>query len=274
VEAGLRTDNLAAPFPEEANRQLISRIASLHLAPTPGAAAALRRECLPIPEVHVTGNTVVDALQWMVTKLPADGAPPPPMPGEAAADLSRFTDPRRRVVLITGHRRESFSGGLVAVCGGIARLAGQFPETDFVYPVHLNPAVQKATAGVLGGLQNVHLIAPVGYARSVWLVRRSTFVITDSGGLQEEAPALGKPVLVTRESTERPEGVEAGCALLIGYDVEALVARASEWLADPAALARHTPQQSPYGDGLAGLRVVAAVRRRLGLATQAVEAWP
>ncbi len=272
VEAGLRTDNLDAPFPEEANRQLISRIATLHLAPTPGAAAALRREHLPAPDIEVTGNTVVDALTWMAAALPADGSPPHVDRTEARV-LSRFSSDRR-VVLITGHRRESFSGGLVAVCGGIARLAAAFPEVDFVYPVHLNPEVGKATHAALGGLANVHLIAPVGYASSVWLIRRCAFIITDSGGLQEEAPTLGKPVLVTREATERPEGVQAGCALIVGYDVEALVARASAWLADSSAMDHFVPTQSPYGDGRAALRVVAAVRTRLGLAADPVEAWP
>lgn len=270
VEAGLRTHNLQAPFPEEANRQLISRVASLHLAPTPGAAQALGGERLPVDDIEVTGNTVVDALQWMAARLPVDGSPPA---GPEHQLLQTFANDRR-LVLITGHRRESFSGGLLAVCGGIARLANAFPGTDFVYPVHLNPAVQQATAKALGGQTNVHLIPPVGYASSVWLIRRSTMIITDSGGLQEEAPALGKPVLVTRESTERPEGVAAGCALIVGYDVEALVSRAHEWLADARAMQPFVPTQSPYGDGRAGLRVVAALRRRLGLPTKPVEAWP
>ncbi|MCA9694707.1 MAG: UDP-N-acetylglucosamine 2-epimerase (non-hydrolyzing), partial [Myxococcales bacterium] len=196
VEAGLRTGDLAAPFPEEANRQLVARVASLHLAPTPGAAAALRREGIAARDIVVTGNTVVDAALWMRDRLPKDGRPP-------EASLTRFVS-ARRLVLVTGHRRESFDGGLEAVCRGVATLASAHPDVDFVYPVHLNPRVADATRTLLGRADNVHLIAPVGYAAAVWLIARAEFVITDSGGLQEEAPVFRKPVLVTRVATERP----------------------------------------------------------------------
>lgn len=268
VEAGLRTGDRSAPFPEEANRQIVARLAHLHLAPTLRARDALITEAVERRTIEVTGNTVVDAIQWMVARLPADGSPP------AGADaLRRFVGPRR-LVLITGHRRESFGGGLEAICDGIAELAAIYDDVDFVYPVHLNPAVQAAAHARLGGRGNVHLLAPVGYAAAVWLLRRATLVITDSGGLQEEAPSLGKPVLVTRSSTERPEALLAGHARLVGHDRGRLVTAARAWLDDPVALAAATPKRSPFGDGLAARRCVAALRRRLGLAVDEVPPWP
>lgn len=268
VEAGLRTNDLAAPFPEEANRQLVARLASLHLAPTPTARAALLRESIAPEAIEVTGNTVVDALKWATLRLPPDGNPPP-----QSADLLRFAG-ERPLVLVTGHRRESFGGGLQAVCEGLAALARAYPGVDFVYPVHLNPHVQAAARGQLSGLGNVHLIEPVDYLTAVWLLQRCTFVITDSGGLQEEAPEFGKPVIVTRTATERTEGVEAGCAALVGYDAAAMVATARRWLDDPAAYMAARPARNPYGDGRAAARCVAALRRRLGLEVDDVPAWP
>ncbi|HFE44614.1 MAG TPA: UDP-N-acetylglucosamine 2-epimerase (non-hydrolyzing) [Nannocystis exedens] len=272
VEAGLRTGDRRAPFPEEVNRALISRLADLHLAPTPRARAALLAEGIDDAAIEVTGNTVVDALRWMVARLPSDGSPP------ADAGLERFSvDPQRRLVLITGHRRESFAGGLLAICEGLAELARRWPGVDFVYPVHLNPKVQEAVHGRLGGLANVHLLAPVGYAAAIWLLRRSSFVITDSGGLQEEAPELGKPALVTRASTERPEALEQGMALLVGYDAAAMVAAADRWLADPKAYAAvaKEPGAGPFGDGFAAERCIAALRHRLGLnVAEEPSPWP
>jgi len=273
VEAGLRTGDRSAPFPEEVNRAVISRFADLHLAPTPRAEAALRAEGIDPATIEVTGNTVVDALRWMVGRLPKDGSPPP-----GYGELARFAGAEgRRLVLVTGHRRESFAGGLVAICDGLAELARRWPRVDFVYPVHLNPAVQLAVHGRLGGLANVHLLAPVGYAAAIWLLRQATFVITDSGGIQEEAPELGKPALVTRASTERPEALEQGYALLVGYDAAAMIAAADRWLGDPAAYAAVSPRAGagPFGDGLASLRCVAALRRRLGLPFAAeIPKWP
>lgn len=266
VEAGLRTLDLGAPFPEEANRQLIARLATLHLAPTPAAREALIREGVAASAIEVTGNTVVDALRWAASKLPADGSPPSP-------ELSRFNK-GRPFVLVTGHRRESFGGGLAAVCVGLATLARAYPHIDFVYPVHLNPAVQSAAKGLLGGLGNVVLLEPVEYLAAVWLLKRCLFVITDSGGLQEEAPEFGKPVLVTRTTTERMEGVQAGWAVLVGYDTERLVTLARRWLDDPEAYAQARPRENPYGDGRAAARCAAALRRRLGLPAAPVPPWP
>lgn len=267
VEAGLRTDDLAAPFPEEANRQMIGRLASLHLAPTPAARAALLREAVAPDKIEVTGNTVVDAVRWAASQLPPEGGPP-----GNATELLRLIG--RPFVLVTGHRRESFGGGLSAVCEGLVALARAYPGVDFVYPVHLNPHVQAAVHGQLAGLGNVLLIEPVEYFTAVWLLQRCMFVITDSGGLQEEAPEFAKPVIVTRTSTERTEGIAAGCAALVGYDTEKLVATARRWLDDPEAYAAACPAKNPYGDGRAAARCVAALRRRLGLPADDVPAWP
>jgi UDP-N-acetylglucosamine 2-epimerase (non-hydrolysing) len=266
VEAGLRTYDLGAPFPEEGNRQLIARLASLHLAPTPRSREALLAEGIAADKIVVTGNTVVDAVRWMGERLPADGSPPDSAPSE----FIRFTG-HKPLVLITGHRRESFGGGLAAVCEGLAELARAYPGTDFVYPVHLNPNVQAAVRGPLGGLANVHLLEPVDYPAAIWLLRRCMFVVTDSGGLQEEAPEFGKPVLVTRATTERGEGLTAGCAELIGHDRERLVAAARRFL-DAPERARLT-LRNPYGDGRAGRRCAAALRERLGLPHAPEPAW-
>jgi UDP-N-acetylglucosamine 2-epimerase (non-hydrolysing) len=267
VEAGLRTHDLHAPFPEEGNRQLIARVASLHLASTPQARAELLREGVDAANIEVTGNTVVDAARQMAAMLPEDGAPPVGAPIE----LLRFTG-ARPLVLITGHRRESFEGGLVAVCEGVAELARAYPGADFVYPVHLNPSVQAAVRGHLLGLANVHLLEPLDYPAAIWLLRRCLFVITDSGGLQEEAPEFGKPALVTRASTERSEGLAVGCAELVGYDRARIVAAARRFLGDPAS-ARLTIA-NPYGDGRGALRCAAALRRRLGLPCATEVSWP
>lgn len=272
VEAGLRTGDRSAPFPEEVNRGVISRFAELHLAPTPRAEAALIAEGVDPVTIEVTGNTVVDALRWMVGRLPGDGSPPP-----GYGELARFAGAGRRLVLVTGHRRESFGGGLVAICEGLAELARRWPAVDFVYPVHLNPAVQRAVHAHLAGLANVHLLPPVGYAAAIWLLRQATFVITDSGGIQEEAPELGKPALVTRASTERPEALEQGYALLVGYDAATMISAADRWLGDPVAYAAVCPRAGagPFGDGLASARCVAALRRRLGLPlVEEIPRWP
>ncbi len=254
VEAGLRTHDLSRPFPEEGNRQLIARVASLHLAPTVTARNLLLREGVPAERIEVTGNTVIDAAREMAGLLPADGAPPPGGPLE----LQRFRGDRN-LVLVTGHRRESFGGGLAAICEGLAMLARSHPEVDFVYPVHLNPSVQSAVRSTLMGLANVYLLEPLDYPQAIWLLKRCLFVITDSGGLQEEAPEFGKPVLVTRASTERSEGIAAGCAELVGYDRDRLVAAAERLLNDPAAAVQTI--DNPYGDGHAAERCGEALRR-------------
>lgn len=251
VEAGLRTGNIYSPWPEEMNRKLTGQIARLHFPPTEAAAANLRREGIEDRHLLVTGNTVIDALQWVAARLESD-------PALSASFASTFSwlDPARRLILVTGHRRENFEGGLARVCEALARLSAR-GDVQIVYPVHLNPKVQETANAVLRGSDGVHLIAPQDYLPFVYLMRRAHLIVTDSGGIQEEAPGLGKPVLVTRDTTERPEAIAAGTARLVGTDTEAIVAAATELLDSPAAHARMAQAANPFGDGRAAGRIVA-----------------
>jgi UDP-N-acetylglucosamine 2-epimerase (non-hydrolysing) len=255
VEAGLRTGDLAAPWPEEANRVVTTRLASLHFAPTERARRNLLAEGVPADRVVLTGNTVVDALLSAVATV---RAAPPAIPGLPPG----LTGPgdARPLVLITGHRRESFGEGFESICGAVRELAERFPGVAFVYPVHLNPNVREPVLRILAapGLENVHLTEPLGYLEFVALMDRSALILTDSGGVQEEAPALGKPVLVLRETTERPEAVEAGTARLVGTDRRAIVAAASLLLTDRAAYDAMSRAHNPFGDGRAAGRVADA----------------
>jgi len=243
VEAGLRTANLRNPFPEEMNRRVTDLVSSLHFAPTPRSAGALRAEGVDAATIHVTGNTVVDALEWLAERSP-DGE-------EDGRDL----------VLVTSHRRESFGEPMRRSFRAIARLARRFPETRFVFPVHPNPNVIEA-ARAFDGIGNVELLAPVDYARLVSWMRRAKIILTDSGGIQEEAPTFGKPTLVLRETTERPEGIEAGVAKLVGTDEETIYREAERLLSDPSALAAMSRPANPYGDGRAAERIVAILAGR------------
>ena len=247
VEAGLRTHNLLAPWPEELNRRVVSIATSLHCAPTPRAAETLLAEGARPETVHVTGNPVIDALQETLAHELAD-------PGGWEQKYAMLGD--RRMILITGHRRESFGPGLESICRAIAALAARFPDCELVYPVHLNPNVQEPVGRLLGAAKNVRLLPPVAYPEFVWLMHRSTLILTDSGGVQEEAPSLQKPVLVMRETTERPEAVEAGAAKLVGTSAERIVDAATELLTDPAAYAACQIRENPYGDGHAAERIV------------------
>ncbi len=273
VEAGLRTGDKQCPFPEEVNRVLTSRLADYHFVPTERAKQNLLREAVPEEAIFVTGNTVIDALLAALAKV---RAAPPAIKG-LPPDFFRIPTPRR-MVLITSHRRESFGRGVQEICRGICRLASAFPAVDFVYPVHLNPSVRGPVHQMLSGKDNVHLIEPLAYPEFVSLLDRSHLVLTDSGGVQEEAPSLGKPVLVMRETTERPEAVAAGVARLVGADAEAIVSQVSHLLLDRAAYNRMARAVSPYGDGHACARIVAAIkgmplgqrqRRRAGLSKAA-----
>jgi UDP-N-acetylglucosamine 2-epimerase len=268
VEAGLRTHDLSAPFPEEANRALAGRVTELHLAPTLRAVANLQREGIDRTLVELTGNTVVDALRAVLAKLPASGAPPASAPA-----VLHTLPPQAPLVLVTGHRRESFEGGLATVCRALAELSTRHPEARFIYPVHLNPNVRATVDASLRGRDNVWLVDPVDYSVAAWLIRRARFVVTDSGGIQEEAPELKRPVLVTRVATERPEAVEEGAALVVGYDASHIVDAAHAWLSDDAAYSAAVPRRNPFGDGRAGERCVVALRRRLGLLADDVPAW-
>jgi UDP-N-acetylglucosamine 2-epimerase (non-hydrolysing) len=247
VEAGLRTGNLQAPWPEEFNRRVAGIVAALHCAPTQRAANALLAEHTAPATVHVTGNTVIDALLWATERERAGGA-------QWRDKYAMLGD--RRMALITGHRRENFGAGFEEICGAIARLADRFPDMEFVYPVHLNPNVQGPVYRVLGDRKNIHLVAPAPYPEFVWLMDRSTVILTDSGGVQEEAPSLHKPVLVMRDTTERPEAVEAGAVELVGTSAERIVERMSLLLTDEQEYRRRQIDTNPYGDGKSAQRIV------------------
>jgi len=249
VEAGLRTGNLKAPWPEEANRRLTGVIADLHFAPTAKSEANLLRENVPAENIEVTGNTVIDALLWMRTHQEDIHWRP------AADSPLAVLDDSRRMVLITGHRRENFGDGFRDICEALATLAERYPDVQFVYPVHLNPQVQRAVYGLLSDKPNIYLVAPQDYQHFVWLMGRSYFILSDSGGVQEEAPAIGKPLLVLREVTERPSVLEGGTVLLVGTDRERIVRHASELLDDARLYARMSRVHSPYGDGHASERI-------------------
>lgn len=257
VEAGLRTGNRGAPFPEEINRQLVTRLADLHFAPTAASRANLLEERVNPAQVFVVGNTVVDALllaRTEVSKRTARGESPLRTldPGLRAA----LSAPERRLVLITGHRRESFGQGFENICLAIAQLAGLFPSIEFVFPVHMNPHVGEPARRILGRQPNVYLLEPLPYLTFVALMDRATLVLTDSGGIQEEAPSLGKTVLVLRDTTERPEAVTGGTALLIGTVSGDIVASVSRVLDNPGAVLETTRHANPFGDGQSSRRIM------------------
>lgn len=250
IEAGLRTGDLAHPFPEEFNRRVADEVSTLLFAPTEKSRDTLLAEGFPVAKILVTGNTVIDALQYVV-KQPFDWAqsPLPNLPAD------------RRLVLVTAHRRESFGGPFEQMCLALRDLAERFgPQgVEFVYPVHLNPNVRQTVEPILGNTPNFRLLEPLDYLTLVHVMRRSTLILTDSGGIQEEAPGLGVPVLVMRETTERPEGVEAGVVRLVGTSRERIVSEASRLLADEAARQQMIRGVNPYGDGKAAERIVAAI---------------
>jgi UDP-N-acetylglucosamine 2-epimerase (non-hydrolysing) len=247
VEAGLRTHCKYSPFPEEMNRALADRLADFLFAPTEQARENLLREGFAAERIFVTGNTVVDALQWMSQEL-RHYQPP--------QELAQLADGQCRLILVTGHRRESFGSGFEQICLALRQIARAFPDVRIVYPVHLNPHVREPVFRLLQGLERVHLIDPLPYPDFIWLMMRSYLILTDSGGVQEEAPALGKPVLVMRETTERPEGIQAGVARLVGVQSESIFAAARELLADQGAYAAMARATNPYGDGHAAERIV------------------
>lgn len=252
VEAGLRTGDIFSPFPEEVNRSIIGKVATIHFAPTERSAGNLRREGVADHRIHVTGNTVVDALQWMRARLPAD--PPPELPAAIAAAIAR-----RRLVLVTGHRRESFGEGLASICRALRGLAERFEDTEIVYPVHLNPNVQEPVRRILSDHPRIHLLDPVAYPTLLWLMDKATLILSDSGGIQEEAPSFSKPLLVLREVTERPEVIEAGCAILVGTDPARIDAEAGRLLSDRSAYAAMAGKTNPFGDGRSAARIVDAL---------------
>lgn len=259
VEAGLRTHDLAAPFPEEFNRQVASKVTRWHFAPTTLSRDNLLAERVPLSAITVTGNTVIDALHWVLARLDAN---PDRRVGldSVLNTLLPFAWSSQRFVLITGHRRENFGDGFLLICAAIRDLALRYADVHFVYPVHLNPNVREPVNELLSYLTNVHLIEPLDYEPFVYLLRHSQLVLTDSGGIQEEAPSLGKPVLVMREVTERPEAVDAGTVELVGTNRAQIVYRASRLLDDDAHYQRMSRAHNPYGDGQACKRIVDVLR--------------
>lgn len=266
VEAGLRTHNIYSPWPEEMNRQLTGRIATWHFAPTPLSRQNLLAENVAEAQITVTGNTVIDALYWVVDKIKNDASLSQQLDAElqrAGYDVERLSG-GRKLVLITGHRRENFGDGFIHMCTAIKDLTQRYPQVDFVYPMHLNPNVRKPIHEVFGqdlsGLGNMFFIEPLEYLSFVHLMEKSHIVLTDSGGIQEEAPGLGKPVLVMRDTTERPEALTAGTVKLVGTDYDKIVSAVSTLLDDEAAYAAMSHAVNPYGDGKACGRIVETLK--------------
>jgi len=257
VEAGLRTFNKFAPFPEEINRVLTSHIADLHFAPTPTSRENLLKEGIPAEKVFVTGNTVIDALLDVVERIKSSRN----LEQSLAAQFP-FLDSGRRLILVTGHRRENFGKGFEQICAALREI-GERKDVQIVYPVHLNPHVQEPVQRILANRTRIHLIEPLAYLSFVYLMYRSYLIVTDSGGIQEEAPSLGKPVLVMRDTTERPEAVDAGTAKLVGTDKEEILKTVSMLLSDEKAYAGMANSVNPYGDGKATKRILSACARFL-----------
>lgn len=253
VEAGLRTHDRRDPFPEEVNRLLVARLAELHFAPTAEAAANLLAEGVAAAEIHAVGNTVVDSLRWMEARVR----------DRPAAELGLALPAGRRLVLVTGHRRESFGPGLEAICHGLRRIAEARDDVTILYPVHPNPRVDRAVRSLLGGLPDIHLVAPLGYAAFVKALSSATLVVTDSGGVQEEATALGVPTLVTRNASERREAIAAGVAELVGTDADRLATAALRLLRDETERHRRAIASDAFGDGLASRRIADALATAL-----------
>lgn len=253
VEAGLRTGNLRAPFPEEANRSLVGRLADYHFAPTEVAAEHLRAEGVDESRIWITGNTVIDALMWVRERLPRYGDS---IWREAVGEaVWQGLQRAEKTILITGHRRENFGQGFIELCAAIRTLAESHPDWLMVYPVHLNPNVSEPVHRTLAGLSNVQLISPLDYLPFVWLMDRADLILTDSGGIQEEGPSLGKPVLVMREVTERPEAVAAGTVRLVGTASQTIIEAVQELLTDEQAYRTMASASNPYGDGRAASRI-------------------
>jgi UDP-N-acetylglucosamine 2-epimerase (non-hydrolysing) len=258
VEAGLRTGNLQAPFPEEANRVLTSRLAAYHFAPTVRNVENLRREGVPAAAILRTGNTVIDALLATAGRVGGFSVP------WRGSHLDGLVRERARILLVTGHRRENFGEGFVQICRALADLAARYPHLHVVYPVHLNPNVRKPVYEIIGDFPNIHLTEALSYEDFIYLMKNAWLVLTDSGGIQEEAPSLGKPVLVMRETTERPEAVEAGTVRLVGANRDNIVRGVAELLEDESRYRRMAEAINPYGDGCASERIVGFLREKFG----------
>ena len=262
VEAGLRTHDIYSPWPEEMNRLITSRIATYNFSPTPLSRQNLLDEGVKENSIAITGNTVIDALYWVVDKIKNDRVLNKELEGiliNSGYDVKRLNG-GKKLVLITGHRRENFGEGFLHICKAIKEIAAEHPDIDIVYPVHLNPNVQKPVYELLSDLSNVYLIDPLDYLPFIYAMQHSLLLLTDSGGVQEEAPSLGKPVLVMRDTTERPEAVAAGTVKLVGTDYNAIVSNVNTLLRDKALYQKMSETHNPYGDGHACERIIAALR--------------
>ena len=259
VEAGLRTYDMYAPFPEEFNRQVASKVTRWHFAPTELSQQNLLSERVDEDQITVTGNTVIDALFWVLARIDSDAGRQTELT-DFLNDRLSFAWQTERFVLITGHRRENFGDGFLQICESLKDLAARYPNVHLVYPVHLNPNVQQPVKSLLAELPNVHLIEPLDYEPFVYLLKHSHIVLTDSGGIQEEAPSLGKPVLVMRDVTERPEAIDAGTVILVGANRERIVATVSELMENEATYKRMSRAHNPYGDGNACERIINVLR--------------
>ena len=255
VEAGLRTDNKRSPFPEEMNRQVTGRIADFHFAPTEQAKQNLLSEKVSENTILVTGNTVIDALLESTSRVENLDNP-------EIEKLKTIIDPTKKIILVTGHRRENHGQGFIAICEALKEIAQTNPEVQMIYPVHLNPKVQQPVYEVLGELKNIHLIAPLSYPAFVWLMNKSYLIITDSGGIQEEAPSLGKPVLVMRATTERPEALAAGTVILVGSDKEKIIFECNRLLQDKEKYNQMSALHNPYGEGKASETILEFMKYR------------
>lgn len=251
VEAGLRTGNINAPWPEEANRKLAGALTTVHFAPTALSRLNLLHEGVASESIFVTGNTVIDALYEMLNKIEQT-----PDLGQRIRQNFPFLNSSRKLILVTGHRRENFGQGFVQICEALTEISRLFPEVDIVYPVHLNPHVQEKVNSLLKGIENIYLIPPVEYLSFVYLMKMSHFILTDSGGIQEEAAALGKPILVMRETTERPEAVDAGTAKLVGTNVKKIIKNVSDLLMDQELYNKMSHAKNPYGTGKAAGSII------------------
>ena len=251
VEAGLRTGNIYSPWPEEANRKLTSALANYHFTPTAGSRNNLLKENISEDKITVTGNTVIDALFWVREKLNKDNS----LFNKLSSRFD-YLDPNKKLILVTGHRRESFGGGFERICEALHQIATKYPEAQVLYPVHLNPNVQEPVNRLLKGLDNVFLIEPQQYLTFCYLMGRASIILTDSGGIQEEAPSLGKPVLVMRDTTERPEAVDAGTVRLVGTDVNLIVGQVSLLLTNSVEYQKMSRAHNPFGDGFACGRIL------------------
>lgn len=256
VEAGLRTFNKRSPFPEEINRCVTGSICDYHFSPTETSKNNLRNENVADENILITGNTVIDALHFSAAKVKSDG-----FQDQEIEDVKEVLDTSKRLILVTGHRRENHGQGFINICTALKQIATNHPDTQIIYPVHLNPNVQKPVYELLADIDNVKLINPLSYPAFVWLMDKSHIIITDSGGVQEEAPSLGKPVLVMRDTTERPEAVDAGTVLLVGTDTEKIISEANKLLTDESSYHKMSKLHNPYGDGTACDKIVTCMSK-------------